>query len=103
MKWITAAQLRQSLRATLDDVQAGQTYVVTRHGHAIAQLRPVGTSGADVIPAKAPGGSQLSQRPRRKTYEEAKATLSDVRAQSSPPTSERRRSPGSLGINGRKD
>ena len=97
------AQLRQSLTATLDDVQAGQSYVIIGHRHAIAQLVPVGTSGVGVIPAKAPGGSQLSQRPRRKTYEEAKATLSDVRAQSSPPTSDRRRSPGSLGINGRGD
>ena len=81
MKWITAAQLRQSLRATLGDVQAGQTYVVTRHGHAIAQLRPVGTLGLNIIPAKAPGGSRLSRRPRRKTYEEAEATLADVRAE----------------------
>lgn len=82
MMAITAAQLRQSLTATLDTVQAGRTYVITRNGHAIAQLLPLDTSGVDVIPAKAPGGSQLSQRPRRNTYAEAEATLADVRAQS---------------------
>jgi len=81
MKWITVAQLRLRLTATLDNVQAGQTYVVRRHGHAIAQLLPVDTAGVDVIPAKAPGGSQLNQRPRRKTYEEAEASLADVRAE----------------------
>ena len=81
MKSITVAQLRQNPTAALEDVQAGQSYVITRHRHAIAQLVPVGTSGVGVIPAKAPGGSQLSQRPRRKTYAEAEATLADMRAE----------------------
>ena len=81
MKSITVAQLRQNPTAALEDVQAGQSYVITRHRHAIAQLVPVGTSGVGVIPAKAPGGSQLSQRPRRKSYAEAEATLADMRGE----------------------
>ena len=43
-------------------------------------LTPVHPSPLDVIPAKSPGGSDLRRRPRRKTYEEAEATLADVRA-----------------------
>lgn len=81
MKAITVAQLRQNPTAALDDVQAGQSYVITRHRLAIAQLVPVGTAGVGVIPAKAPGGSRLSERPRRKTYAEAEATLADMRAE----------------------
>ncbi len=81
MKVITVAQLRQNPTAALDGVQAGESYVITRHRHAIAQLVPVSNSPAGVIPAKSPGGSRLSQRPRRKTYEEAEATLADMRAE----------------------
>jgi len=43
-------------------------------------LMPVHPSPLDVIPAKSPGGTDLSRRPRRKTYEEAEVTLADVRA-----------------------
>lgn len=81
MKAITVAQLRQNPTAALDDVQAGESYVITRHRHAIAQLVPVTTSVAGVIPAKSPGGSRLTHRPRRKTYAEAQATLADIRAE----------------------
>ena len=81
MKSITVAQLRQNPTAALDDVQAGETYVITRHRHAIAQLVPASSSGVGVVPAKAPGGSRLSQRPRRKTYAEAEAALADMRAE----------------------
>ena len=81
MKAITVAQLRQNPTAALEAVQAGESYVITRHRHAIAQLVPVTNSAAGVIPAKSPGGSRLSQRPRRKTYEEAEATLADMRAE----------------------
>lgn len=81
MKAITVAQLRQNPTAALDDVQAGQSYVITRHRHAIARLVPVDTSALGVIPARSPGGSRLSQRPQRRTYDEAETTLADIRAE----------------------
>jgi antitoxin (DNA-binding transcriptional repressor) of toxin-antitoxin stability system len=81
MKSITVAQLRQNPTEALVEVQAGESYLITRHRLAIAQLVPVGTAPLDVIPAKSPGGSRLSQRPRRRTYDEAEATLADVRAE----------------------
>jgi hypothetical protein len=47
-------------------------------------LTPAHPSPPDVIPAKSPGGSDLSRRPRRKTYDEAEVTLADVRADPPP-------------------
>lgn len=40
MKTITVAQLRQNPTAALDDVERGETYVVTRHRREIARLVP---------------------------------------------------------------
>lgn len=41
MKEISVAELRQNPTAALNDVAAGETYLVTRHRRAIAQLVPV--------------------------------------------------------------
>lgn len=81
MESMTVTQLRRRLASALDEVQAGRSYVITRHGVPIARLVPVLTSPPAVIPAKSPGGSQLSNGPRRRTYEEAEATLADARAE----------------------
>ena len=75
------AELRQNPTAALDEVQAGEVYVITRHRHPIARLVPMEATASTVIPAKAPGGSQLSKRPRRKTYAEAEARLRDLEEQ----------------------
>lgn len=64
MKTITVAELRQNPTATLAEVEAGETYVVTRHRHEIARLVPPGES-AEIIPAKRTGPSQLRKRPRQ--------------------------------------
>ena len=40
MKTITVAELRQNPTAALADVEAGETYVVTKHQRPIARLVP---------------------------------------------------------------
>ena len=81
MESMTVTQLQRRLASALDEVQAGRSYVITRHGVPIARLVPVLTSPPAVIPAKSPGGSQLSNRPRHRTLEEAEATLVAVRSE----------------------
>jgi prevent-host-death family protein len=41
VKVITQRELRNSSAAVMDGVEAGETYVVTRNGVEIAELRPV--------------------------------------------------------------
>lgn len=63
MKSITVAELRQNPTAALADVQAGETYVVTRHRHEIARLIPP-AADVDLVPARKPGPAALSRRRR---------------------------------------
>ena len=40
MKTITVAQLRQNPTAALDEVEHGETYIVTKHRREVARLVP---------------------------------------------------------------
>ena len=63
MKEISVAELRQNPTAALDDVAAGETYVVTRHRRPVAQLAPV--EEPVLVPlttAKRTGPSRLAGR-----------------------------------------
>lgn len=64
MKSITVGQLRQNPTAMLADVEAGETYTVTRHDHEIARIVPL---AADPLleGRKRSGGSRLADLPRR--------------------------------------
>lgn len=50
-------ELRQNPTRMLDDVAAGETYVVTRHQREVARVVPT-VSSAVVIPAKRSGPSR---------------------------------------------
>lgn len=63
MKTITVGQLRQNPTAMLADVEAGETYQVTRHGRELARIVPR-TSPLELIPRRRPGGSHLAKLPR---------------------------------------
>lgn len=63
MKTITVAQLRQNPTAMLAEVEAGETYRVTRHNHEIARVVPRDCS-VPLLPPKRPGGSRLAGLPR---------------------------------------
>ena len=54
---MTVTELRRRLASALDEVQAGQSYVITRLGVPIARLVPVDTSHPVVVAAKTPGAS----------------------------------------------
>ncbi|MEC4020678.1 type II toxin-antitoxin system Phd/YefM family antitoxin [Streptomyces sp. H27-D2] len=43
MKTITQRELAARSKAVLDDVEGGETYLVTRNGTEIAEVRPLGT------------------------------------------------------------
>lgn len=63
MKTITVGQLRQNPTAMLAEVEAGETYVVTRHSRQIARILP--RSGElELIPRKRASGSHLTDLPR---------------------------------------
>ena len=72
MKTITVAELRQNPTAALDEVEGGQTYVVTRHRRPIAQLIPVTAEVVTIVPPQ-PGQAvtRLSDRPRDHLHEYA--------------------------------
>jgi len=57
MKTVTVGQLRQNPTEVLADVEAGHTYVITRHSHVIGRLVPP-TANADITPPKKSGAAQ---------------------------------------------
>lgn len=63
MKTITVAQLRQNPTAMLAEVEAGETYRVTRHNREIARVVPREHS-VELLQPKRPGGSRLAGLPR---------------------------------------
>ncbi|MDY5129547.1 type II toxin-antitoxin system Phd/YefM family antitoxin [Actinotignum urinale] len=67
MNTISVAQMRQNPTRALNEVQAGETYIVTRHQVPIAQLIPINedknVAGLSIIPARHPGKYRLSQDP----------------------------------------
>lgn len=63
MKTITVGQLRQNPTTMLDEVEAGESYVVTRHNRAIARILPR-SGGLELIARKNSGGSRLADLPR---------------------------------------
>lgn len=82
VKTITVAELRQNPTAALADVEAGETYIVTRHRRPVARLVPVDAEPLVIVPAKNPGGSRLQDRPRmrRYSYEETEALLAEMKS-----------------------
>jgi antitoxin (DNA-binding transcriptional repressor) of toxin-antitoxin stability system len=64
VKTITAVQFCQSPTAVLADVEAGATYVVTRHNREVAYIIPR-TQGIELTSRKRPAGTNLSGLPRR--------------------------------------
>ena len=70
MKTITVAELRQNPTAVLAEVEAGETYVVTRHRHPVARLVPPETTPA-IVPARSSGASRLTARTLDRAYSDA--------------------------------
>lgn len=63
MKTITVGQLRQNPTVMLADVEAGETYQVTRHNREIAWIVPRAHQ-IDLLPRKRRAGSQLASLTR---------------------------------------
>lgn len=82
MKTISVAELRQNPTEALADVEAGETYVVTRHRRPVARLVPVAAEPVSPSPARNPGGSRLQDRQRRRhySYERTEAVLAEMKS-----------------------
>jgi prevent-host-death family protein len=78
MKTITVAELRQNPTAALEDVESGESYVVTRHRRPIARLVPVDAEPVVIVPPKRSGPTTLTARAQRHTYEETEALLKEM-------------------------
>lgn len=63
MKTITIGQLRQNPAPMLADVEAGETYQITRHSREIARIVPR-DHALELLPPKSGAGSHLSRLPR---------------------------------------
>lgn len=63
MKTITVGQLRQNPTTMLAEVEAGETYVVTRHRRQIARIVPR-SAELELVPRKRRNGSRLAALPR---------------------------------------
>jgi len=82
MKSITVAELRQNPTSALDDVEAGESYVVTRHRRPIARLVPVESEPVVIAPPRNREPSRLADRPRSglHTLEDTEALLDEMAA-----------------------
>ncbi|OKH81767.1 hypothetical protein EB75_14740 [Mycobacterium sp. ST-F2] len=79
MKSITVAELRQNPTAALEDVAAGETYVVTRHRHPVARLVPVDSESSGIIPPRNPAAPRLAERDLpRKSAKQIDALLAEM-------------------------
>lgn len=63
MKTITVGQWRQNPTTMLAEVEAGETYLVTRHGREIVRIVPRAHE-LDLVPRKRRTGSRLADLPR---------------------------------------
>lgn len=82
MKTITVGQLRQNPTQMLAEVEAGETYAITKHGREVGRVVPPADL-PEIIPAKKKGQpSELASRPRpsRRTYEEIEEAIAWVRS-----------------------
>jgi prevent-host-death family protein len=78
MKTISVAELRQNPTHALDDVEAGESYLVTRHRRPIARLVPVEVEAVVIIPPRRTVPTKLAARAPRHTYEETEALLAEL-------------------------
>lgn len=62
MKSITVGELRQNPTAMLDEVAAGETYRITRHGREVGRIVPP-DAALPLMPARARGAMRLTGRP----------------------------------------
>lgn len=62
MKTITVGELRQNPTRMLEDVAGGETYRITRHGHAVGLILPAAEQAVPVSPRKK-GAMRLSGIP----------------------------------------
>lgn len=63
MKTITVGQLRQNPTAMLSEVEAGETYSVTRHNREIARIVPR-VHQVELLPPKCHTGTRLAGLPQ---------------------------------------
>lgn len=63
MKTISVGELRQNPTAALAEVEAGETYRITRHNREIGRIVPP-TAGLVLTPPKRRGGTRLADLPR---------------------------------------
>ncbi len=90
MKTITVAELRQNPTAALEEVERGETYVVTKHRRPVARLVPPIDENdplaaiPGIIWAREPNGpSRLSELAKTRTYsyEETEALLEEMKSE----------------------
>ena len=78
MKTISVAELRRNPTTALADVEAGESYVVTRRRRPVAMLVPVEVEPGVIIPPRRPAATNLAARAQRHTYEETEALLKEL-------------------------
>lgn len=80
MKSITVGELRQNPTEAFAQVEAGETYVVTRHRHPVARLVPYVPDPVTIIPPRNNGPMRLRERleDRSYTHDEVAALLADM-------------------------
>lgn len=63
MRTISVGELRQNPTRMLEDIAAGEVYVLTRHNHEVARIVP-SASSTSLIPAARSGPARTSGLPR---------------------------------------
>lgn len=82
MKTITVGQLRQNPTEMLADVEAGETYRITRHNREVGRVVPPAEDSV-LIPAKRPGRARVLHLPRHdlRTAESVDALLEEMKGE----------------------
>ena len=79
MKEIQASEAKAHLLQLLNDVERGETVIITRHGRPIARLAPEMDARRDEIAKAVAGIKELRKRAGKMTFEEIKSARDEGR------------------------
>ena len=79
MREIQASEAKTHLRQLLDDVERGESLIVTRHGRAIARIVPEGDRGQVEIDSAIKGIMGLRKRNGKIPFEELRSAREEGR------------------------
>jgi prevent-host-death family protein len=79
MRQIQASEAKSHFLRLLDDVERGETLIITRHGRPIARIAPEAEARQEEIDRAIAGIKELRKRAGKMTFEEIKSARDEGR------------------------